>query len=81
MPTSAPRARPTDEQLKITGRIWTRALARQAQALLWMGAGYPMEEIERFAAIPWEELGRQTQEDIARELALLIELHRRESRG
>ena len=82
MPASAPPARPTPEQLATAGRIWKRALARQAQAMLWMGVGYsyPLETMDRFAELPWEELGAQTQEDIARELFAFLGVVRGESR-
>ena len=81
MPKSAPPARPTDEQLKIAGRLWNRALARQAQALLWMGITYPLPEIEKFAELPWEELGQHTQNQVALELAAFIEAYQKAARA
>ena len=81
MADSAPPAFPSAETLAFTGRVWTKALARQAEGLLWMGVGYPLHLIESFQLVPWDELGSDLQENIARELGAFLELCRKAGRG
>jgi len=65
-------ARLSAETLAFAGRVWKRALAHQADALMLLGAHYRLAE--NFRLIPWDELGSELQNDIARELAAFLEL-------
>ena len=64
----------TDAQRARAGRVWKEADAVLATALIWLAYRYPPERCENLTLIPWDEFGRENQNDITRAVDSLATL-------